>query len=64
MTLLAADPPTCPGCGHPFVSLLGLDAHRRHLAAQPRCRYRPGERRIAYREMLFRRSTIYWTGGR
>lgn len=40
---------SCPGCSRPFLSVLGLDAHRRHPSALPGCRYRPGERRGAYR---------------
>ena len=39
----------CPGCGRPFGSVLGLDAHRRHPATPAGCRYRPGERRGAWR---------------
>ncbi len=60
--MIQATGPECPGCGRPFASYLGLDAHRRHLAARPRCRYRPGERRIAYRVGLFHRGLLYWTG--
>ncbi len=55
---------TCPGCGRPFMSVLGMDAHRRHPAAATGCRYRPGERRGAWRPgYLVRVGADHWRTG-